>query len=91
MTIEDAVNRAIEKVPGGVALVDAVVRYRSWYIPFIYGQNGFTVEGTVLVDPALAENADLDNTTFYFAHVVKGELKTEIVSEETFNTLKLKK
>ncbi len=64
-TIEDAVDKAIEQVPGGVALVDAVVRFRSWYIPF-YGQDGFTVEGTVLVDPILTNNdeqANYDNTT----------------------------
>jgi len=88
-TIEDAVDKAIEQVTGGVALVDAVVGFRSWYIPF-YGQDGFTVEGTVLVDPILTNNdeqANYDNTTYYYAHVVKGEIKTEIVTKEAFNRL----
>lgn len=51
---KQAVDRAIESVPGGVALVDGVLTRSFFYIPYIYGETKFVVEGTVLVDPALA-------------------------------------
>ena len=50
---KEAVDRAIEKVPGGVALVDGVLSQGFWWIPYIYGQTWYEVEGTVLVDPKL--------------------------------------
>lgn len=49
--LEEAVDRAIESVPGGVALVDAVCYSSWWYIPYVYGQVQYKVEGNVLVDP----------------------------------------
>ena len=52
--MKEAVDRAIEKVPGGVALVDGVISHKYFYIPYIYGQNSFVVEGTVLIDPTVA-------------------------------------
>ena len=51
--IKEAVDRAIEKVPGAVALLDGVVKYRWWWIPYLYGQSSFIVEGTALIDPRL--------------------------------------
>ena len=51
---KEAIDRAIESVDGGVALVDGVVESHSWWIPYIYGQTKYVAEGTVLVDPALA-------------------------------------
>ena len=86
VTIEDAVDDAIEKVPGGVALVDAVVRRKSFYIPYIYGQNGYKVEGSVLIDPKLAEIAegDVENTTYYISYIEDNETKLLPVSEEEY-------
>lgn len=52
--LKEAIDRAIEKVPGAVALLDGVVSQGGFYIPYIYGEAWFTVEGTPLVDPALA-------------------------------------
>ena len=88
-TIEDAVNQAIEKVPGGVALVDAVVRYREW--SFLYGQVGYTIEGTVLVDPSLAylNGHKGEDTTYYVARVKEGQMITEVVDVETYNRLSI--
>ncbi|WP_395753280.1 hypothetical protein [Prosthecobacter sp.] len=51
---KQAVDRAIESVPGGVALVDGVLTRSFFYIPYIFGETKFVVEGTVLVDPSLA-------------------------------------
>lgn len=51
--VKEALDKAIESQPGGVALVDGVITRRSFYIPLIYGQDWFEVEGTLLVDPRL--------------------------------------
>ena len=40
-------------MPGAVALLDGVVNQDFFYIPYIYGESEFTVEGTALIDPAL--------------------------------------
>ncbi len=50
--MKEAIDRAIESKPGGVALVDGVVYLNAWYIPLIYGQQSYVVEGTPLIDPA---------------------------------------
>lgn len=47
--MKEAIDDAIEKVPGAVAMLDGVVYYRSWGIPLIYGQNAFVIEGTPLI------------------------------------------
>lgn len=45
---EEALDRAIEKKKGGVALKNASI-YSSWfYIPYIYGRSTITVKGEVL-------------------------------------------
>jgi hypothetical protein len=52
--MKEALDRAIESVPGAVALLDGVLTQRAWYIPYIYGESSFLVEGTPLIDPAFA-------------------------------------
>jgi hypothetical protein len=49
--LKTAVDRAIESVPGSVALVDGVVSVRDWW--FIIGEGTVIVEGTPLVDPSI--------------------------------------
>ncbi len=49
-SVKEAVDRAIEKVPDCVALVDVVVYSYGWCIPFIYGQSANIVEGLPLID-----------------------------------------
>jgi len=58
--MKEAIDRAIESVPGAIALMDGVVSQRAWTIPLIYGQSMFIVEGTPLVDPALRAGATID-------------------------------
>ena len=53
--MKTAMDKAIESVPGTVALLDGVVTSSSWYIPYIYGQSSITVEGTPLIDPKLGD------------------------------------
>jgi hypothetical protein len=50
---KEAMDKAIESVPGAVGLVDGVLTRHFWYIPYIYGEVWFDVEGTPLIDPLL--------------------------------------
>ena len=56
--LKEALDRAIEQTPGCVGLVDGVVHYTEWYIPFFYGELYYTVEGTPLIDPTMAKDSD---------------------------------
>ena len=56
--VKEALDRAIEKVPGAVALVDGVVLSRSWYA-LVVGANSFIVEGTPLIDKSLLSGKEL--------------------------------
>lgn len=53
--IKNAVDKAIESTPGCVALVDGVIYSKFWWIPYVYGQESFVVEGTPLIDPSLTK------------------------------------
>ena len=46
-TLEEAVDDALEEGNGDV-ITDAVIYYRWWYIPYIYGQSSWTVSGDVV-------------------------------------------
>ena len=50
---KEALDRAIESYPGAVALLDGVFTYKWFYIPYIYGQYRYVIEGTPLYDPAI--------------------------------------
>jgi len=54
--MKEAIDKALESVNGAVALVDGVVYSKAWYIPYIYGQQSYVVEGTPLIDPSLTSN-----------------------------------
>jgi len=52
--LKEAIDRAIEQMPGCVALVDGVIyNYGAFYV--LAGQMGFIVEGTPLIDPKLSK------------------------------------
>lgn len=51
---KEALDRAIESVPGAVALVDGVITSHWWYIPYIYGKSWYVVEGTPLINSQVA-------------------------------------
>lgn len=50
---KEAIDQAIESVPGAVALLDGVLSVRHFYIPLLYGQSSYVVRGTALIDPQL--------------------------------------
>jgi hypothetical protein len=54
--MKTAIDRAIESVPGAVALLDGVVSQRQ-SVYFFYSKMGYIVEGTPLIDPALLSNS----------------------------------
>ncbi len=43
--MKEAMDNAIEKAPGAVALSNVTVKRGAWYIPLIYGQDYFEIEG----------------------------------------------
>lgn len=53
--IQEAIDKAIESVPGGVALTDGVISYSGFWA-VIYGQFSFIVEGNVLIDPEYSKS-----------------------------------
>ena len=87
--IKNAVDRALESVPGAVALVDGVVYAENWY--FIIGANSFIVEGTPLIDPSLVKSAQAPaaggHLVSYFSSVTHRQ-ETKPVDEATFDALK---
>lgn len=46
-TIEGALDDALDRYNGDV-ITDAVIKSWAWYIPYIYGQAGWSVEGDVV-------------------------------------------
>lgn len=87
---KEAMDRAIESVPGAVALVDGVITSKFFYIPYIYGQQSYVVEGTPLIDPKLA------SLWTSGSHLItrldkKGNVEsTESVTEAEYNKVKSK-
>ena len=55
---KEAMDEAIEAVPGCVALVDGVLTYKWWWIPYIYGKQTYIIEGTPIIDPELVSSSD---------------------------------
>ena len=86
--VKEAIDRAIESVPGAVALLDGVVSEHYWYIPYIYGKDTYVVEGTPLIDPALAANAG--ESQFMIAQVNKAGDKADVryVSQEEYQKVR---
>ena len=54
--VKEALDKAIESTPGAVGLVDGVITHYSWYIPYIYGESWYEVDGTPLIDPVLLKS-----------------------------------
>jgi hypothetical protein len=88
-SISQAINKAIDSYPGAVALLDVVIYGKFWWIPYIYGQFGFIVEGTPLIDPSLAtaNEAELKHISYY---TKDNEIITKTVSDQEFNLIRQK-
>jgi hypothetical protein len=89
VNIKEAVDRAIESTPGCVALLDGVIYTKFWWIPYIYGQQSATIEGTPLIDPSLALNSKEIPTYGKIELDKKGEIKNvEQLTSNEYLTLK---
>jgi hypothetical protein len=51
--LKEAIDRALAKFPGAVALVNVRLYTTGWSILGLYGQTSYIVSGTALVDPNL--------------------------------------
>lgn len=89
VNIKEALDKAIESTPGCVALLDGVIYTKYWWIPFIYGQQSATIEGTPLIDPSLAYNSDEIPTYGKIELDKNGEIKSvENISSTEYLALK---
>ena len=86
--LKNAVDRAIESVPGAIALVDGVVSQGGWW--FIIGESSIVCEGTPLIDPSLpGAQASLQTDRFVsFYNPATGKQETKAVSKATYQEIK---
>ena len=90
--MKEAIDRAIESTKGAIALVDGVVYQKSWWIPYIYGQQSIIVEGSPLIDPLLAMNEKQENDTYTVLTLDKNsKVKSQkSITPEEYNKFKNK-
>jgi copper chaperone CopZ len=87
ITIQEAVDNALQKVPGAVAMVDVVLKLQNYYIPYIYGRAAVYVEGSVLVDTKLASLHNGDSSRHFVFYTEDGkDFKKRAVSEAEYLT-----
>ena len=77
-SISGAVNNALRQIPGAVAMVNATVHYRFFYIPFIYGQEGYIVRGRIIYDSDFTNQMAMS----YYFHSEDGLVFTELTNEQ---------
>lgn len=89
--IKEALDKAIESTPGCVALMDGVITYKFWWIPYVYGKEYYIVEGTPLIDPNSSSYIDSGATYGKIELDSKGEVKKiENFNESQYQALKNK-
>lgn len=85
LDINSIIDMTLELIPGAVALVDGSISHDWWWIPYIYGQNGYTVVGTALIDPSKLSDAESINQRIIARVDEAGTVASiEAVNEETF-------
>ena len=52
INMKEAIDNAEEKAPACVGLSDVTIKYGGWYIPYIYGQEWYEVEGNPVFEAA---------------------------------------
>lgn len=85
--MKEAVDRALEKVPGAVALVDGVVSSKfAFYL--VVMSTGYAVEGTPLIDPSFVNNNELKSNYMVCKLDKKGEVASfNYVDESEYNKM----
>jgi len=77
--MKEAIDKAIEKHPGAVGLVDGVIKTKYW-TALLYGQNSYIVEGTPIYEAdaekmgiSTSTNTQSGETMLFFHEVKEGE------------------
>lgn len=91
--LENALDSALENIPGAVALVDAKLSYITKKRFFFFKKNGYVFEGTALVDqnlvdPNLAAGEEVKDC-YYFIFDSDADIALQSVDEEKFNEVLL--
>lgn len=79
--MENALDSALEQIPGAVALVDAKVQYFHMK-KFGKEQWGYKFEGTALIDDSAIGKVDFDNKDIFFISSASGEKITFLTEKE---------
>lgn len=87
--LKEAIDDAIEKVPGAVALVDGVVSFSDFYIPLLFGRATYIVEGTPLIDQNIVSSLPSKYIISKYNEDSK-EYEISYVSKEEFEAFKSK-
>jgi len=88
--MKEAIDKALEKIPGAIALVDGVVYHKSWGV-ILYGQTMYVVEGTPLIDPSLTDNNIKIPEYFLVKLNYNGDIKEyKEINIDEYNTIKSK-
>lgn len=88
--MKEAIDRAIESVPGAVALVDGVA-YSKFFWAILYAQESYIFEGEALIDPDLASAQEPVEPYTVIKLDKKGDIKNkEILNEEEYLAMKRK-
>ena len=80
---KEAMDRAIESVPGAVALVDGVIMSKFWWA-IVYGKQIYIVEGTPLIDPAMANSDKMDDYSVYILDRDGNVVSSEQMNKEEY-------
>lgn len=84
--MKEAIDRAIESVPGAVALVDGVVSSRGFW--FLIGESAYVVEGTPLIDPMIASAELPSNRIVARLDGNSGEVELDYVDEAEYERVR---
>jgi len=87
ITVQEAVDKALDKVPGAVAIVDAVLRQKHVYA-VVYQQLSYIVEGSVLIDPKLVAEAPEESKYYIGIYDGKKDVQLSEVSKSEYVKLK---
>ena len=86
VTIEEAVDNALNQIPGAVALVDVALRYTSFYIPYIYGKMAYIIEGSTLIDPKLVSLEESTSSEYIVLYTNDGRnFSQRNIDQEEYN------
>lgn len=90
VTVKEAMDAAIESVPGAVALVDGVVYFENWSM-LLLGSTAFIIEGSPLIDPKLASYQQPESNYMISKLDSNGKVSSvQYVSKEEYESMRAK-